>query len=371
MRLKHQHQKPKQSNAFKGSLKTCPLLCIAIATSLFVIFSLHSLTDAVSRRTQLEEADMDFPTNSNIPASSQKSHMLSLEPLPYSLHPKWKLWKEMTAAQQDEAIEDVGSYLTKYGKMIYPNNTKLKLKHGDCKFEQFKNGHALCGPRPPAGNNNCMFFSFGINDDPSFDVQLAEEWHCRGFAGDPTVEHPSKLHPLVTFHNVGASMLSDNEERKINKGGNEEWFTTSMPKLRYWLGVEHVDIIKLDCEGCEFALARDMLREDPYFLHHVDQISIETHVTRTWLNTREELYYFALHFALLEEAGFRLEWSDVFGCSKRHEVEGCHPDLEKYGFPCGYTNFPHRKNVVKGRSCHDFLWKRYPKEQQQTVQSLQ
>jgi len=65
------------------------------------------------------------------------------------------------------------------------------------------------------------------------------------------VPHPSRLHPKVTFHNVGATMLVANEDRLNNKGSEEEWWVTSMPKLRYWLGVEHVNIIKLDCEGCE------------------------------------------------------------------------------------------------------------------------
>jgi len=298
-------------------------------------------------------------TSVNSPSrkETEKSHMLSLEPLKYSLHPKYKLWTEMsTDAERDAALDEVGAYLTKYGKLIKPNQHRQKIKHGNCTVKNFHAGHALCEPKPA----NCTFFSFGINDDPSFDQALGKEWDCRGFAGDPTVGHPSKLHPRVTFHNVGASMLSDNEERKVDKGGEEEWWSTSMPKLRYWLGLDHVSIVKLDCEGCEFALSRDMLREDPGYLKTVDQISIETHVSRTWLNSREELYYFALHFALLEEAGFQLEWSEVFGCSKRHEVEGCIPELEKYGFPCGYKPWPGHPKVVRGYSCHDFLWKRYP-----------
>ena len=43
-----------------------------------------------------------------------------------------------------------------------------------------------------------------------------------------------------------------------------------------------------DCEGCEFAFARDILREDPDFLKHVDQLSIETHVSKAWMTTREQ-----------------------------------------------------------------------------------
>ena len=170
----------------------------------------------------------------------------------YSLHPKWKLWGEMSPSEQDEALDQVGVYLTKYGKLIYPDPPKRrKIKHGTCELKEFSNGHSLCGP-PPEGS--CTFFSFGINDDPSFDQKLAEDWNCRGFAGDPTVPHPSKLHPLVTFHNVGASMLVDNEERLVNKGGEEDWWITSMPKLRYWLGVEHVNIIKLG-EWCRYCVS--------------------------------------------------------------------------------------------------------------------
>ncbi len=169
----------------------------------------------------------------------------------YSLHPKWKLWEEMSPAAQDAALDEVGKYLTKYGKLIMPNGQKREtIKHGTCEFIEFPNGHSLCGP-PPSPEEGCTFFSFGINDDPSFDKTLGEEWNCRGFAGDPTVPHPSKLHPKVTFHNVGASMLVENEERLINKGGAEDWWVTSMPKLRYWLGLDHINIIKLDCEGCE------------------------------------------------------------------------------------------------------------------------
>ena len=159
-------------------------------------------------------------------------------------------------------------------------------------------GHTLCGPPP---GPPCHFLSFGINDDPSWDIEVANRWGCRGFAGDPTVSLPSKIHPNVTFHNIGATVLQDNEERLNDKGGAGEWWMTSFPRLRYFLGLERIDVLKIDCEGCEVAMSRDILREDPGFLFHVDQISIETHVTRTWMTSREHVYYFALMFPLLEE----------------------------------------------------------------------
>lgn len=245
------------------------------------------------------------------------SPFFSIEPVTKSLHPKYKLWTEMDTKEQEEAMQFVKKRMTKYAKLIAPEGKPMfkwkNIKHGTCEFDPKigSTGHTLCGPKPETPY-----------DDPSFDQEVANTWGCRGFASDPTVHHPSKLHENVTFHNIAATMLMANEERLINKGGNVEWWATSFPKLRYFLGLEKIDLLKIDCEGCEVALSRDMLREDPQFLHHVDQISIETHVTKTWLTTREHVYYFGLLLVLLEEAGFVMEWSSVFGCSKRHEVAG-------------------------------------------------
>lgn len=357
-------QKGKDDVSKATSVRT--FMVIILLQLSYIVFLTATKMSMVLSSNQ-DERELDSPSSQNAvftkggaaAANAAKNHpMLSLEPSSVSLHPVHKLWTEMDPSEQELALDKVGVYLKKYGALI-GNRTVVKntvKTHGTCEMVSFASGHALCGPAPP----DCTFFSFGINDDPSFDKKLGEDWNCRGFAGDPTVPHPSKLHPRVTFHNIGASMISDNEERLINKGGAEDWWSTSMTKLRFFLGLDHVNIIKMDCEGCEFALARDILREDPTFLYKVDQLSIETHVTKTWMKTKEDLYYFGLHFLLLEEAGFKLEWSDIFGCAKRHEDEGCIPELEgKYGYPCGYLPWPGHPKVVIGRSCQDFLWKRY------------
>ena len=87
----------------------------------------------------------------------------------------------MSTVEQNEALGAIGVYLKKYGEMIMPPPKKQqKIKHGECELIEFSNGHSLCGPAP---EGKCTFFSFGINDDPSFDQTLAEEWNCRGFAG--------------------------------------------------------------------------------------------------------------------------------------------------------------------------------------------
>ena len=66
-------------------------------------------------------------------------------------------------------------------------------------------------------------------------------------------------------------MLQNNEERNINKGGKVEWWMTSFPKLRYFLGLEKIDILKIDCEGCEWSTYKDWIK------FGFRQILIETH----------------------------------------------------------------------------------------------
>ncbi|CAB9501427.1 expressed unknown protein [Seminavis robusta] len=283
----------------------------------------------------------------SVSLASKPTQPISFDPSTKSLHPKWKLWNEMNQEQQKQAIQDIAPYLKKYGRMIHLKAFKLHIPQ-DKVCELFVPGsdHRLCGPAPP---KPCTFMSFGINNDPSYDIKLADTWGCRGFAADPTIVHPSKLHPLVTFHNFGLTTLRPNEEKLVRP--EEEWWYTSMPALRKFLKLDYVDIMKIDCEGCEVALARDILAEDPTFFEHIGQLTIETHVTKAWIETYEELYYFGLQFPLLEEAGFVMVTSMVFGCNVKHERYGCMPELRDWGFACGLG--PAKKVA---RSCHDFLW---------------
>jgi hypothetical protein len=219
-------------------------------------------------------------------------------PLRISTSGKWRIWNDMSVEEQNRSLIEASAYVKKYGNLIRRNPSKLHNRNL-CKTQLFGTGgeHMLCDPPPP---KPCYFLSSGINQDPSFDIALADKWGCRGVGLDPTIDHNSHLHPNVTFHNVGLNTVGANEE-KMTKLGGDDWWYSSVPGAIKFFGMEYVDIVKLDCEGCEIAFTRDILTEDPKFLERVGQITIETHATKAWINTTEQLYYFALIFPLVRD----------------------------------------------------------------------
>ena len=198
--------------------------------------------------------------------------------------------------------------------------------------------HSLCAELKPRGP--CTFYSYGIQQDYTFDTAMADDWGCKGVALDPSVTHPSKLHQKVTFHNIAARTMDATEDAQWD-------LVTTVPGLKKFLGHDRIDVLKMDCEGCEYALAQDILLEDPGFLHAVDQLAIEIHVSRQWLKTEAHAHHLGMLYALTKDAGLRLAETVFGGCHPDHEAPGCHPVLQAAGFPC-----------QSGKMCNNLLFAR-------------
>lgn len=186
--------------------------------------------------------------------------------------------------------------------------------------------HVLCNSIP----QNCLFYSFGINNDYSFDIELATRFNCKGIGFDPTVTHLSKLHNRVYFLPMAASSLAT--ERKFD-------LVTTVPAFRLWQHHDFIDILKMDCEGCEYALAEDILREDPTFFKNVGQFVVEVHVGNKWITSHQHVVNLGMLFVLLEEAGLRLQNAKIVGCSPWDEELGCPDSLTKLNYPCTRPGF--------------------------------
>jgi hypothetical protein len=170
---------------------------------------------------------------------------------------------------------------------------------------------------------HCNFISCGISYDFSFDKELDEKYLCRGFALDPTVQHPIRLTPRVIFLNAGANSPSK----------DPNWSIFSIPELRKSMGKD-LFILKMDCEGCEYSLAGDIINHDINFFQHVQQFNIEIHSPMGFMATENEVYGFGRLYRLLKLANMHLVHADNGRCSPTDERKGCHPYLVESGFPC-------------------------------------
>lgn len=203
--------------------------------------------------------------------------------------------------------------------------------------------HLLC--THPMQVTECFFYSFGISRDYSFDIDMANSTRCIGFAADPTVTHPSKLHPRVFFTQMAATAYDPEDTAQFP-------LRTSVPALRNLLGHEHVTVLKMDCEGCEYSLARDILDHDPAFFSHVDQFAVEVHYSKRWMKTKAHLHSLAALVELLEDAGMDLVHFDLTGCSGIEQAKGVIEEMETVQL------FDALRPSGKDRHCHNYLFVR-------------
>lgn len=266
------------------------------------------------------------------------------------------LWEDMTQSQRDEAYGIVLPYLKELGKNMGSRANqgkgrwKLNSFYWSCDAKETGggwSGHYLCHDMlEKVRNDTCQFISFGISNAHSFETHLAREYGCHGFSADPTVSYPSNILTNVTFNQMGAGLLNPNEEQvNNNNDGQQPWFIANVPLLKKALGIKHLHVLKMDCEGCEYGLARDVIKDDPTFFNHIDQVALETHTARQWLNTTETVYYYGVLMKLLSNAGLILQDVRAASCAPVHTATGCWDDIK---FLCGNPN-----------RCQSYLFARY------------
>ncbi|KXS19230.1 hypothetical protein M427DRAFT_472148 [Gonapodya prolifera JEL478] len=191
--------------------------------------------------------------------------------------------------------------------------------------------HKICD-YPPQQHGECTFYSFGISTEYAFDRDLATRWGCSGYAFDPSTDHRSTLTDRVLFFQIGATTLSESQSEKYNWG--KPWFVSSVPEIQKFFKHDQIDVLKMDCEGCEYALARDVAEHNPSFFHNVRQFTIEIHISKVWIKDSEHVHNLGLLFLQLEDAGLELMDADLEPCWTGHEAAGCDEEMVELGFPC-------------------------------------
>jgi len=91
----------------------------------------------------------------------------------------------------------------------------------------------------------CIVYSFGINDDPSFDKDLVFRYPtCTIYAFDPSINRESGddfLGPNIRFFSIGIG-----SEEGINSQG---WKIMTLDAIMKMLDHKHINLLKMDVEG--------------------------------------------------------------------------------------------------------------------------
>lgn len=205
-----------------------------------------------------------------------------------------------------------------------------------CQLETSGSGwgaHQTC--RLAGGRRNqCAVVSYGINLDFSFDRAMMERDGCSILMFDPAFSYPTNImnNSRATFFQLGARLL-DVKPRYPNPA-THNWITPSVPLLMRAFGVDQIDILKMDCEGCEYGLADDVLAHDPEFFKRVGQFAVEVHISKFWIKRDAHMQAFGNLMVLLEEAGLLPQHGSLSGCGKDKEDFGCPQGLLDAGWPC-------------------------------------
>jgi hypothetical protein len=105
-------------------------------------------------------------------------------------------------------------------------------------------GKWICDPHLHLQGDQCVVYSFGSRNEFSFETAVHEfNPACIVHTFDPTVAHPANRPPFVHYHHWGLGTTD------ASKPGLGSYFT--LHDIMRRLGHDHVDVLKVDCEGCE------------------------------------------------------------------------------------------------------------------------
>merc|ERR1712195_407137 len=151
-----------------------------------------------------------------------------------------------------------------------------------CAHEEHLDEHYICYdhfPPPSERAEPCIVYDMGIREQPGFGKTLAEKYpQCQVHAFDPSpiavafqasddeTAKALRALPNYHFHPYGSGAFGDTELLLEVK---------TLKTIMKELGHTHVDVLKLDVEGSEFAFLESAL--DDFDCPPVEQMSIEWH----------------------------------------------------------------------------------------------
>jgi hypothetical protein len=219
----------------------------------------------------------------------------SINPLNYD-----RFISDLDSALQEYSITGNYNQLIQY--FMWTNSSSCLLTH-DFGGMMMKNPSGLDGqkavcidPMVAPEPNKCLVYSFGIQNEWSFDEQM-ELYGCEVFAFDPSMnmEHHDHSHG-IHFYNWGLNDV-DKYDRDLN------WTLHSLSTIYETLSARHglkiIDYLKIDIEFFEWIALPQIIRSG--MLLKVRQLCVEIHIDS---NDRiDQLRILAKQLRLIERMG--------------------------------------------------------------------
>ncbi|XP_071091623.1 probable methyltransferase-like protein 24 [Haliotis cracherodii] len=134
-------------------------------------------------------------------------------------------------------------------------------------------GWEVCNDRQYSPSDKCLVYSVGINNDFTFDDEIARQYGCEVHSFDPSMNQKSyKRSERVYFHNIGLSDV--NVHIPPNKTG---WEMRTLGAIKQELGhaKRRVDVLKMDIEHWEWKVLPQAIASG--FLDDVTTLDLELH----------------------------------------------------------------------------------------------
>ena len=175
------------------------------------------------------------------------------------------------------------------GKMLYDlyepeANCLSEERFGNDRFASFGDGPKfVCGVdfianQAELTNKSCLVYSIGSDNDISFEKSVSKHLGCEIHTFDPTVRVEDFVGTSVaSFHGWGLG--EDGEVVNFGVRGGGSFTSMSLKSMVEKLGHtgRNIDLLKIDCEGCEWQALPDVFDAIHAGEMKVDQIQIELH----------------------------------------------------------------------------------------------
>lgn len=186
------------------------------------------------------------------------------------------------------------------------------------KYEQ----HAFCTGDLAAqdGESKCLVYSFGINGNTEWEAKMSKEFDCDVLAFDPKSKFSENVAPGVTFHQLGlqGAGVDVSKTHSVSYDALDPSTLKTLGEIIKLMKHEgrKIDILRLDCEGCEWGVLKQLACSGESQL--VKQLMVEMHFQKNLgLATDDDVLIAADAITCLEDERWMIASMEKSGCGPK------------------------------------------------------